>query len=175
MQAAARVWRMGQRQEVFVHRLVYSGTMGGVTYKRAVDKESLFKRAIDSKTVKGELEVGSALRYLIAASAPADGPACACLLSMLSVLDARATMSWDGWRSLRLALLLDIMRSMVCCIAAAGMHSVEDLEWYSFEHHEPADPATVRAAAQQHAGDAALQVFEHAEQMLSCAHVHCPI
>ncbi|KAK9804987.1 hypothetical protein WJX73_008355 [Symbiochloris irregularis] len=52
-QAAARLWRLGQQQEVHVYRLVCKGTLGDKTYARSVDKESLFKRAIDSKTVKG--------------------------------------------------------------------------------------------------------------------------
>lgn len=53
VQAAARLWRMGQQHEVHVYRLVFKGTLGDSTYARSVDKEGLFKRAIDSKTVKG--------------------------------------------------------------------------------------------------------------------------
>ena len=57
MQAVARLWRIGQQREVHAYRLICKGTLGDKTYARSVDKESLFKRAIDKKTVKGMLRM----------------------------------------------------------------------------------------------------------------------
>ncbi|KAK9810003.1 hypothetical protein WJX72_003200 [[Myrmecia] bisecta] len=52
-QAIARIYRYGQTQPTYVYRLLYKSAIDQRVYRRNVDKEGLFKRVVDNKTVKG--------------------------------------------------------------------------------------------------------------------------
>eukprot|EP00884_Botryococcus_braunii_P023067 jgi/Botrbrau1/9444/Bobra.0252s0067.1 len=52
-QAIARIFRLGQQKPTIVYRLMAKNTMEHRVYRRNVDKEGLFLRVVDSKTVKG--------------------------------------------------------------------------------------------------------------------------
>lgn len=53
LQAIARIFRFGQEQPTHVYRIMAKNTFGHRVYRRSVDKESLFKRVIDKRHIKG--------------------------------------------------------------------------------------------------------------------------
>lgn len=55
LQAIARIFRYGQKHETYVYRLLYKGTIERRVYRRNVDKEGLFQRVVDKRTIKGIL------------------------------------------------------------------------------------------------------------------------
>ncbi len=53
LQAIARIFRFGQEHPTHVYRIMAKNTFGHRVYRRSVDKESLFKRVIDKRHIKG--------------------------------------------------------------------------------------------------------------------------
>ena len=53
VQAIARIFRFGQDHPTHVYRIMAKNTFGHRVYRRSVDKESLFKRVIDKRHIKG--------------------------------------------------------------------------------------------------------------------------
>ena len=58
LQAIARIFRFGQEHPTHVYRIMAKNTFGHRVYRRSVDKESLFKRVIDKRHIKGTLPEG---------------------------------------------------------------------------------------------------------------------
>lgn len=53
VQAIARIFRYSQKRETYIYRLLYKATAEHRIYRRNVDKEGLFQRVVDKKSIKG--------------------------------------------------------------------------------------------------------------------------